>query len=69
MASVNVTLERQSFFADVPELYELRGVQTRSHVFTAQTEGEYRVVAVADRFCLARPTHPPRPPGAARRAT
>jgi len=57
--AVNVTVERQSFFEDAPELYELRGLRSHTHMFTASREGEYKIIYVADRYCVARPLKPP----------
>ena len=64
--SVNVTIERQSFFEAEAELYEIQGLRGHRHDFAATKEGEYKVIYVADQHCVARPTKQPsatpRPP-------
>ncbi|KCV70644.1 hypothetical protein H696_02999 [Fonticula alba] len=49
----NVSIRRSSFETDGYEFYDLAGIQGHSHVFVAESEGEYRVMRVADRYCMA----------------
>ena len=56
-----MTVSRQSFFDAAPEHYEIRGLRSHSHQFIPDKEGEYKIVHVADRHCVAKPTKPPAP--------